>query len=157
MRNRILEIVVFLIDYMQGSRGHLTSSDELSSLLEAEGYSEDEISSAYSWLLHRFENAPEQFYANFPRSTSSVRILSHSERVQVTPEAYGFLIKLLSLSLIDYEQFEAILERSAMIGARNVTLDQMKLIVSSMVTTDFEDLESFGLDDEVEPDSSRLN
>ena len=157
MRNRILEIVVFLIDYMQGNKGRLANSDELSSLLSAEGYSEDEISSAYTWLLQRFDNAPEQYFSDFPVSTSSIRILSQSERVQMSPEAYGFLLKLVSQSLISSEQCEIILERAAMIGPRSVSLDHIKLIAASVVMADFDDLDFPDISDDSDPESLRLN
>ncbi len=147
MRNRILEIVVFLIDFMQGNRGNLSGSDDLSSVLEAEGYSEDEISTAYSWLLQRFDNAPEQYFSEIPIMNASTRILTPTERVQLTPEAQGFVRKLVNLSLVDTEQLEAIMERVAVFGTKSVSIDQIKLIASSVVLTDYDDLDEIGLAD----------
>ena len=116
MRNRILEIVVFLIDFMQGNKGNLAGSEDLSTVLEAEGYSQDEISSAYSWLLQRFDNAPEQYFSEIPVMNASTRVLTPIERFQLSHEAQGFLLKLVNLSLIDHEQLEGIMERVAVFG-----------------------------------------
>ena len=157
MRNRILEIVVFLIDYMQGANTPGSGSDDVSSVLEAEGYSEDEISSAYSWLLQHYDSAPEQYFSDFPPSPTSVRILTPSERTQLSSQAQGFLLKLLHLSLIDSEQLEMVLERVSTFGPRAVNLDQMKLIASSVVLEDLEDFESVSLSQHNETLSLRIN
>lgn len=145
MRNRILEIVVFLIDLMQGNKGSLAGSEDLATVLEAEGYSQDEISSAYSWLLQRFDNAPEQYFSDIPVMNASTRILTPTERMQLTAEAQGFLLKLVNLSLVDHEQFEGIMERVSVFGSKSVSLDQVELIASSVVLADFDELDEISL------------
>jgi uncharacterized protein Smg (DUF494 family) len=157
MRNRILEIVVFLIDFMQGNKGRLSGSDELSTVLEAEGYSEDEISTAYSWLLQRFDNAPEQYFSEIPTMNASSRVLTPNERMQLTAEAQGYLIKLLNLSLIDHEQFESILERAAVFGPKSVSLDQLKLIASSVVLSGIDEMDDIDLSDASVEHSLHIN
>lgn len=153
MRNRILEIVVFLIDFMQGNKGNLAGSEDLSTVLEAEGYSQDEISSAYSWLLQRFDNAPEQYFSEIPIMNASTRILTPTERMQLTWEAQGFLMKLVNLSLVDHEQFEGIMERVSVFGSKSVSIDQIKLIASSVVLADFDEFDDLTMGD-VGPDRS---
>ncbi|MBU8933389.1 MAG: DUF494 domain-containing protein [candidate division Zixibacteria bacterium] len=157
MRNRVLEIVVVLIDFMQGDGATLVNSEEVSTALEAEGYSEDEIASAYSWLLHRFDNAPEQFFSQFPTASSSIRVLTQAERTQLSPEAYGYLLKLVHLSLIDAEQLEMLLERVSVFGPRAVDLEQLKLIASSVVFDELSDLDLFDMTDGTPSQSARVN
>ena len=153
MRNRILEIVVFLIDFMQGNKGNLSGPDDLSSVLEAEGYSQDEISTAYSWLLQRFDNAPEQYFSDIPQMNSSTRVLTPTERLQLTADDKGFLLKLVNLSLVDHEALEAVMERVSVFGSKSVSLEQIKLIASSVVLTDVEEMDDIALVD-VEIDHS---
>ena len=50
------------------------------------------------------------------------------------PEAQGFLLKLVNLSLVDHEQFEGIMERVSVFGSKSVSLEQIKLIASSVVS-----------------------
>ncbi len=157
MRNRILEIVVFLIDYMQSHNNTPSDSDDVSSVLEAEGYSDDEISSAYSWLLQRYDSAPEQYFSDFPPARTSVRILTQSERTQLSAEAQGFLLKLFHVSLIDSEQLEMVLERVSTFGPSAVDLDQMKLIASSVVLDDLDDFDSVSISQHAETSSLRIN
>ncbi|MFQ6007538.1 MAG: DUF494 family protein [Candidatus Zixiibacteriota bacterium] len=147
MRNRIFEIVVYLIDCLQGDPGRFTATEELWEELEAQGYSDDEISSAYSWFLKRFGSTPQRFYSSFPREHSSQRILTVAERRQLTTEAHGFLIKLLNHSLLNDEQLEAILDHVSAYGPRPATLDHIKLIASSVLISDMDEFAALAMFD----------
>ncbi len=157
MRSRIFEIVVFLIDYIQGDTGHLSESDDLWTSLEAQGYSEDEISSAYSWLMKRFDSPSQQLYSSFPKTHSSSRILTSLEHSQLTTKAHGFLMKLLNLSLIDDEQLEAIMDRVSSFDPKPATLDHIKLIASSIVFPDLDEFDALTLLDAKGDYSSFVN
>ncbi|MBN1212324.1 MAG: DUF494 family protein [candidate division Zixibacteria bacterium] len=141
MRNRILEIVVYLMDHIQEHRGQIIDIEDLSAHLRSMGYTENEISSAYSWLVDRFEATSENFFTDFPPVHCSTRILTDYERYQYSPEAYGFLLKLQSQNLIDDQQFETVLERGAMFSPKPITEEQIKLIVSSVVFNDMHEFE----------------
>jgi len=141
VRNRILEIVVYLMDHIQEHRGQIIDIEDLSAHLKSMGYTENEISSAYSWLVDRFESTSENFYTDFPQVHCSTRILTDYERYQYSPEAYGFLLKLQSQSLIDDQQFETVLERGAIFSPKPVNEEQIKLIVSSVVFNDMHEFE----------------
>ena len=148
MRNRIFEIVALLIDCMQGDGGQLLDTNELRASLQAQGYSEVEISSAYSWLVQRIENTPQPVFSAFRRSRYSCRVLSPAESSQLTTPAHGFLIKLMNRSLIDDEQFENIMDRVFLSGHKPVDLDQMKFIVSSVVFDEFDAFTPFDADED---------
>ena len=143
MESKILEIVVYLIDHLRENEGQISDMDDVSSDLRSMGYTDNEISSAYSWVLERYGTGDKLYYSDFPEDHSSLRILSHAERYQFAPEAYGFVLKLMNLGLLDDEQFEMILDRGTMLGSRPVTQDQVKLIASSFVFADNTDLDSF--------------
>ena len=155
MRNRILEIVVFLMDFMRQHQGHQSSGEDLSSALKNMGYSEHEITMAYSWFLEKFDDTPEQYFSSFPSTHHSNRILTSSERSRISSDAYGCLIKLLNMALINDEQFEFILERAAIFESETIALDQIKLIASSIVFEDIDDFDSLPLFD-VKSDQSRM-
>ena len=153
MGTRILEIVVFLMDRMRENRGQLDNIDQMASDLRTLGYSENEITSAYSWLIDRYDASGESFYSEFPANHSSQRILTEYERFLFTTEAHGLLLKLLHHELIDDEQLEAILERASMFGPAPISLEQAKLITSAVVFRDVAELDQF-LDDDMEFDPS---
>ena len=157
MRNRLLEIVVILMDYLREHQGALNNADELYDALQDMGFAESEISSAYYWLLDRFGAAGEQYFSEFPVMTLSNRVLSDTERLHITPEAHGFLLRLLNLSLIDEEQFEAIVERAQVFGSRPVDIDQLKLVASSVVFRDLDEFANIDLLDTQSDLSSFIN
>lgn len=141
MRNRILEIVVLMVDFIQEKKGHLSGSEELSSTLRTMGYTDVEISSAYSWLMDRFDDTPEEYFSNFSAVASPNRVLTELERSILTPEAHNYLIRLLNLSLIDQAQFEMILDRATLLAAQPVVLDHMKLLVSSVLFREIDEVD----------------
>lgn len=142
MRNRILEIVVFLMDYVRDDPDRQSEADDVSVALKNLGYSEQEISSAYTWFLEQFKGTPEQFFNKFPDNCTSQRILTDAERMYISPEAYGLLMKLLNSSVISNEQVEAILERAVFFAAEPITFEQMKIIASAVVFNEAGDIES---------------
>ncbi|MEA1981750.1 MAG: DUF494 family protein [candidate division Zixibacteria bacterium] len=141
MINRILEIVVYLIDFFREKREQFTNIDELSVSLKEKGYTETEISSAYSWLLERYENAPENYFSKFPEFSVSVRILTESERHHFTVEAQGLLIKLLSFALIDNEQFEMIVDRASLLVGYQIDVEQVKVFASTVIFKDLDEID----------------
>ena len=155
MRNRVFEIVVFLIDYMQGDASRLSETDDLWTMLEAKGYSEEEISSAYSWLLKRFENTPQRYFSSFATTHSSRRVLTPMERSQLTTEAHGFLIKLVDAAILSDEQFEIIMDRLSAYGPGPAILEQVKLVASSVVFSELDEFDAASLLDSDE-DHTRL-
>jgi uncharacterized protein Smg (DUF494 family) len=141
MGNRILEIVVFLMDHMRENHGSMPDMDDVSLELRNLGYSDGEISSAYTWVVDRFDGSTETFFTDFPIEHFSNRVLTPYERIQLPSDVFGFLIKLINLKVIDDEQFEAVLERSMTYGTRPISLDQIKAIASAVL-----------FDEVVEPD-----
>jgi len=59
----------------------------------------------------------------------------------------------VNLSLVDHEQFEGIMERVSVFGSKSVSLEQIKLIASSVVLADLEDFDELSLG-EASPDRS---
>lgn len=147
IESKILEIVVYLIDHIRANQGHLSDMDDVSSDLRSMGYTDNEISSAYCWVMDRYGSTDQVFFSEFPDEHNSVRIFTNAERYQFEADSQGFLLKLVNLGLVDDEQMEMILDRGAMLGPKPVTLDQMKLIASSFVFSDSVDYEGFAWQD----------
>jgi len=157
MRDRILEIVVFLIDYMQEHREQVSDIDDISAMLETMGYQDDEISAAYSWLMDRINPEAEEYFASFPSRHSSVRVLTASERALLSTEAQGFLYKLVNLGLIDDEQLEIVLDRLMVVSSDDVSEEEVKTVASAVVFHDVEELDGLNLFDITSPRSPFVN
>jgi len=152
MTDRILEIVIYLMDYMRDSQERMPDSEDFTSTLRNMGYSDWEISSAYQWLLNRIDTAPEEIYREFPVNLGSVRVLTDSERVHMTVGAQNLLLKLFNLGLIDDEEYEAVLERVSVLGDNVVTSEQLKMVASSVV---FGNSDEFHQIDLIDPEDKK--
>jgi uncharacterized protein Smg (DUF494 family) len=144
VRDRILEIVVFMIDNLGGEQMPPADIVDLLATLETMGYSEGEISTAYFWFLERFNNGPEHYYSKFPERQLANRVLTEAERARFSTEAYGFLIKLLGMAIVDNEQFESVLDRAGFLSSHPMSLEQAKTLVSSVIFRELD--EAAGLD-----------
>lgn len=131
MQDRILEIVVYLMNRLTDHQGSMGSIDEMSADLRSMGFTDNEISSAYSWLLKHFEDYPDSFsFTDTKINSRSVRVLSHAEREVISPEAYGYLLQLRQLGLLTAEQLEMILDRCTLFVNELIGVDEMKLLAS---------------------------
>ncbi|RKX25558.1 MAG: hypothetical protein DRP45_05665 [Candidatus Zixiibacteriota bacterium] len=131
--SRILEIVFYLMDHFQESDDQLSGISEFSSDLQSIGYSEEEISTAYNWILDHLATPGESLYSAFPDCAGANRILTDLERARLTPGAYGFLLRLFNLGVIDAERQEMILDRLGLIGPSLITAEQVKLVASAVI------------------------
>jgi len=131
--SRILEIVFCLMDYAQDSDDQMEDMSEYSSNLRSLGYTEQEISTAYHWILGQTGPSAENLYSVIPARSGYSRVLTEAERARLTPEAHSFLLKLFNLGILDSEQFEAVLDRLTVSGQRLVTPEQVKLVVSAVM------------------------
>ncbi len=147
MDSRVLEIVFFLMDSFEESDDQWSSVSEFSSELKNLGYTEEEISTAYTWVLEHMGTSGDNLYSAFPNKPGGSRILTDSERARLSTDAHGFMLKLLNLGLLNSEQFENILDRVESFGTRMITGEQVRLIASAVMSSEFGDLERGMLDD----------
>ncbi len=147
MDSRVLEIVFFLMDSFEESDDQWASVSEFSSELKNLGYTEEEISTAYTWVLEHLGTSGDNLYSAFSNRSGGNRILTDSERARLSTEAHGFLLKLFNLGMLNHEQFENILDRVESFGTRMITGEQVRLIASAVMSSELGDLERGMLDD----------
>jgi uncharacterized protein Smg (DUF494 family) len=130
--NRVLEIVLLLMSHIKEHQGRLENFEDITSYLESNGYTENEISSAYSWVVEQLQtDSPVIIGLNY--KASSLRALTDFDRRHFTMEALGYLFQLKHLGLISDSQMELILDRGAFVGPTPVDLDQAKVVVESVI------------------------
>jgi uncharacterized protein Smg (DUF494 family) len=101
----------------------------LSDDLLGKGYSKQEISTAFSWILERMKYTKHNFTAH----PKSFRLLHDIERIFLSKESYGFLLQLSSLGLLSPEEFEIIIDRVMMEAVPSLPLDEFKSIVAEIL------------------------
>jgi uncharacterized protein Smg (DUF494 family) len=132
MNERVVEILIYLMQEIRHNRKNVDQMDGLSKDLIRQGYTENEINAAFSWLFERIKSDTEEIIVNEEAGSDSYRVLSDVEKLIVSPEAFGYTIQLRQLRLIDQTEFEQIIERAMMLGASSIGIEDVKSIVASL-------------------------
>lgn len=137
MQERVLEILVVLLGEFNRQQGDLLDIGVLSQGFLQQGYTENEINMAFSWLAERlWAHSVEASDEDVEECASGHRILHDIERSILSPEAYGYLIQLRELGLIDVLQMEAIIEQAILMGSEDIGEEDIKAIAASVVFED---------------------
>jgi len=127
MVNRLIDLVVLVAEL---SRREGKSLKELDHELEELGYSSKEIEQALFWLSSQHRSiVPGVDGITKP----SHRVLSPWEAACLDSEAYGYLLHLQNLGIIDQEQFETIVTRILPIGGERLPLGELKTLAGSVI------------------------
>jgi len=140
MYQRIMELLVLLMDEY-GSQS--LQSDQMGTISEdliRRGFTEQEINTAFFWLHQRFGRAGEasgiQSRVIQEPADTSFRILNTFERRCFSTEAFGYLLHLLGVRLISLRDVELIMERVLMLDLAPASLDDSKMLVQSVLFED---------------------
>lgn len=139
MYQRIMEILVLLMDEFEGKNWKTDQMDQMSENLIQRGYTEQEINTAFYWLYHRFDwdsKAPPYLLDIHDPADTSHRVLHSLEQSYVTPEAFGYLLQLKHLKLITSKEMEEIIERLLILDIQPSGVEDVKSIVQSMLFED---------------------
>lgn len=134
MDSRIWEIVFYLMDNLHSPSTEIPSLSDISVDLRNLGYSEDEISSAYSWMLDNVSGSHGVVFTELSTTKAWHRILSPAERTRFTTTAHGYLIAMVNSGDLDSQDLEEILDRVEFLGTLPVDLDQLEAIVHAVET-----------------------
>jgi uncharacterized protein Smg (DUF494 family) len=126
MQERIVEIILFLVNELRSNK-RLNDVDVSS--LTRDGYTQSEISSAFSWLFERLSSGKSVIEAT-SGAFASHRILNDAEKMIVGSQAYGYLIQCRQLGLLNNSDVEVIIEKIMMAGFTSVGLPEMKSFVA---------------------------
>lgn len=131
MDQRIVEILMYVIGEIQSRRIKVDEIDGISEELLDRGFSHRDVATAISLVADRMAGETKRTYVAAPCSVTSHRVLHDIERQYVSPDAYGYLIQMTHLGLLDTADTEEIIERCMMMNNLNVGMDEMKMVVAS--------------------------
>jgi len=137
MQGKLIEILIILMNEINRRGIEFERMEILSGKLLDQGYSESEISTAFSWMIERFGSLNNNIQPN----PKSYRVLHDIEKVFISPEAFGYLLQLNVLGLLNMEEMERIIERSVISSSPKMSVDEIKSLVIDVL---FDDNEVFG-------------
>jgi uncharacterized protein Smg (DUF494 family) len=126
MQERVVEIILYLVNELRSNK-RLNDVDVSS--LTRDGYTQSEISSAFSWLFERL-SVGKSFTDVSSGSRTSYRMLNDAEKMVIGSDAYGYLIQCQQLQLLNNGDVETIIERIMMAGFAAVGLPEIKSFVA---------------------------
>lgn len=130
MQEKIVEILVYLISEL---RKNTPIGDIDLTILSKKGYSTAEISTAFNWLYEKVSHGDAIITDTARSSPHSHRVLHEAESAVISPEAFGYLIQLRELGLVNDLDIEVIIDRIMMSGYLMVGTEEIKYLVVSLL------------------------
>jgi uncharacterized protein Smg (DUF494 family) len=132
MQERLIEIIVFLLGEFYRDENTKNYPD-LSKELISQGYSENEINLAYSWIFNHLQTEKDSPKGNLEYNGYSSRILHDLEKIIISSEGYGYLLQMRHLNLLSDFDLELVIEKAISLGTSDISLDDIKSIAASLV------------------------
>ncbi len=134
MNERVVEILVYIMTEMDGMQSQPGKLEVISRDLLQKGYPQHEISFAFSWLFERYNGETEELQRNSGATlAASFRVLHQAERMIIAREAFGYLLQLKQLRLLNDIQIEYVIERAMMSGLHRVNEVEVKALVAAVL------------------------
>lgn len=130
MKEKVVEILVYLMAAMQEHRqiNELDLDD-----LRSRGYTQSEISAAFSWLYDQPPSVAKGTKVGESGDGVSRRVFHDAEKAILTAEGQGYLIQLSELGLLDRHDMEVVIERAMMAGYDQLTVAELREIVAAVL------------------------
>ena len=128
MLSRLMDLVVLVAEIAQDND---RSYKDLDQELLTRGYNQDEIDRAVVWFTTRGDILEEEEIIQHGKN--SFRVLSEWERMSLSSECYGYLLRLLNLGIVAGDHFEKIIARAIPVGPEKVQLNDVKAIACSVL------------------------
>lgn len=124
---KVLEIIVLLLSELRKNK---QLSDVDVKQFEGLGYTQNEINTAFSWVYSKIYTGDEIFIDQ-DKNTRSNRFLHEVEQNIISPEAYGYLIQLKELRLINNMDVDLIIDKLMVSSYSKVELNEMKYMIAA--------------------------
>ncbi|MDP4219296.1 MAG: DUF494 family protein [Bacteroidota bacterium] len=137
---RVMEVILFLVGEMR--RNKQLGEIDLGKLAE-KGYTEMEVSTAFSWLFDKMALSVSQSnvsdISHQPKlGNTHFRVYHDLEQSFLSSEARGYLLQLRELGLLKDSEMELLVDRLWFIGLDEVGIDNIRDLAAAMIF-DFED------------------
>src|SRR5947208_2750248 len=137
---RVMEIILFLVGEMR--RNKQLGDIDLAKLAD-KGYTETEVSTAFSWLFDKMAlSATQSNVTDFPKEMEfgkmPFRIYHELEQSFLSADARGYLIQLRELGLLRDSEMELLIDRLWFIGMNTVGVDDVRDLAAAIIF-DFND------------------
>jgi len=124
---KVLEIIVFLLAELKKNK-QLSEVDLYQ--LEKQGYTQNEINTAFSWVYSKIYTG-DKIFVDKDTDSKSNRFLHEVEQNIISSEAYGYLIQLKELGLLNNMDIDLIIDKLMVTSYNHVDIIDMKYMVAA--------------------------
>ncbi|MCS6809339.1 MAG: DUF494 domain-containing protein [Candidatus Kapabacteria bacterium] len=129
MHENVIDIITYLMTELH--KNH-SINEKTVATLSNQGYSQAEISTAFSWLIDHTSSI--QGLSNTGHTfAASLRVLHEFEKMFISTHAFGYLVLLQQLGIIDNRQMEDIIEQCIASGQQPIGLPKVKQLVAAFL------------------------
>ncbi|WP_456441597.1 DUF494 family protein [Caldithrix abyssi] len=132
MEERLIEVIMYLLKEFNNLE-EKADYNSLSRKLMASGYSNVEINFALNWIFNHLTDKKPTQEEEFEYSSRANRVLHDLEKIIFTPEAYGYLLQMRQLGLLNDTEFEEVVDEAIMGASPTVSVDDIKRIAAMVV------------------------
>lgn len=130
---RVVGLVMILLKEIREKHLRLDEIESISSQLIGQGYTETEISAAFSWVYARLDGVePAEVLFRDDPAKSSFRVLHPAEATVLKPDSYGQLVEMQALGLLQLDDVEKIIERAMSFGGP-LGVEEIRLLVHNLL------------------------
>ena len=133
MNEKTIEILIQLLGHIKDHNLDMESLNEFSEHLVTRGYSENDVSEALGWLFDRLSVLAGKSSGVLDQKTESVRVLHDFERMKISPDMFGYLLKLRSTGVVTAAQMERVIEYCLLFGPAPASEADINEIVASIL------------------------
>ena len=137
MNNKLIEILIYLLDHLKDHDLDIESLSDFSDGLVTRGYDEMEVAEAINWFFERLNVHSIKSTEITEQKTESVRVLNEYERMSISSELYGYLLKLKSKSVITSSQMEKILDYFMVVGTHTLCEQDVNEVIANILFDEY--------------------
>ncbi|MBS9778356.1 MAG: DUF494 domain-containing protein [Gammaproteobacteria bacterium] len=126
MQSSVLDILVYLFDYLVYEKKERPSIEDMQDELNSAGFSQKDIDRAMSWLLD-LNDLQESEVLKSP-SDSALRIFTTDEIAKLSGPARGFLFELTNMGVIDARLREILIQKLMSLDEDIISIDEVKWV-----------------------------
>jgi uncharacterized protein Smg (DUF494 family) len=130
MKEKVVEILIYLMSAVHDNQ-RLSEVDVDD--LRNQGYTQTEISAAFSWLYDNMPGGMTGASSSAVPAKDSRRSFHEAEKALLPPEGQGFLIQLTELGLLSQRDLETVIERTMMAGYEQLSVPELRAIVAAVL------------------------
>lgn len=126
MQTNVLDLIIKMVRMLRLGENLKEMQPEL-----LKKYNKSEVSAAYSWVIQKIQDG--DLTREGTTKNKDLRVLHTAERMVISTEAYGYLIELYNMGILNFHQMEAIIEQTMMNNFDKISLDKMKAMAHAQI------------------------